>query len=87
MLCQEHGSLSLLEKVRSLACKAWKMLRQLGLRIKSPAPLLDGAVPKKQFGAVPRGHVDGAAGIWDARQFGSTEMGWTMHLAAGAGNS
>lgn len=86
MLCQEHGSLSLLEKVRSLACKAWKMLRQLGLRIKSPS-LLDGVVPKKQFGAVPRGHVDGAAGIWDARQFGSTEMGWTMHLAAGAGNS
>lgn len=65
--------LSLLEKVRSLACKAWKMLRQLGLWIKSLAPLLDGAVPKRDFGAVPRRHIHGATGdlgceaVWQHR--------------------
>lgn len=55
------------------------MLGELGLWIKSPAPLLDGAVPKREFGAVPGGHVDGTTGIWDVRQFGSIRMGWTMH--------
>lgn len=61
-----------LDKISSLACKAWKVLGELGLRRKPPAPLLessvDAAVPKKHFGAVPRGHMDGATGIQDARQ-------------------
>lgn len=52
----KNVDLSLLEKVR-LAYKARKMLGQLGLWVKSLAPLQDGAVPKRELGAVPKGHV------------------------------
>lgn len=85
----KNTDLSLLEKVRSLACKAWKMLGQLRLWIKPLASLLGGAVPKREFGAVPGGHVDGAAGIWDAvwqQQNGLGHALGTRELLIGAEN-
>lgn len=91
MCCaQEHGSLSA-GKSEKPGLQRWKILGHLGLWIKSLAPLLSGAVPKEEFGALLGGHVDGATGIWDPVWQHQNGMGhalgiWVRELLIRAGN-